>query len=148
MLLLYTKAFEAIRAVLQYYLLDSSQLCLTGDSWSASNSNSYLDITVYQTDAKQQIYSCFLNFVYLLLSYTSKALFNALISTCKHFGIEDYILSITIDNYIVNNSIVRQFKIYTIKSIEKGNYSKLLLVIFKVSNSYIYYIVYTINLLV
>jgi hypothetical protein len=52
MLLLYTEAFEAVRAVLQQHLSDRSQLCLTGDGWSANNGNSYLGVTIHWTDAK------------------------------------------------------------------------------------------------
>jgi hypothetical protein len=47
MLSLYTKAFEAVRAVLQRHLLDGSWLCLTDNGWSASNGDSYLGVTVH-----------------------------------------------------------------------------------------------------
>jgi hypothetical protein len=52
MLSFYIKAYEAVKAVLQEHLKDGSQLCLTSDGWSASNSNSYLSVTVYWTDVK------------------------------------------------------------------------------------------------
>jgi len=47
MLSLYIEAFKAVKVVLQQHLLDGSLLCLTGDSWSASNSDSYLGVTVH-----------------------------------------------------------------------------------------------------
>jgi hypothetical protein len=59
-----------------------------------------------------------LDFTQLPLSYTRKALFEALIAVYKHFDIEDYILSITIDNYIVNDRMVRRFEKHAKKSVE------------------------------
>jgi hypothetical protein len=79
---------------------------LTGDSWPASNGDSYLGVIVYWTNAKWQAHSRLLDFIHLPPSHTGKALFEALIGACKRFGIEDYILSITIDNHIVNDGIV------------------------------------------
>jgi len=52
-------------------------------------------------------------------------LFKALISASKRLSIRDYILSITADNYIVNDSIVDRFKKHAIESVEKGYHSKL-----------------------
>jgi hypothetical protein len=146
MLSLYTEAFETVRAVLQRYLLDGSWLCLTGNGWSASNSDSYLGVTVHWTDAKWQAHSCLLDFIQLPLSYTDKALFDALIGACKRFGIEDYILSITTDNHIVNDSMVEQFEKHAVKSAEKGNHYKLSPAIFKVSDGHIRCITHSINL--
>jgi hypothetical protein len=88
-----------------------------------------------------------LDFIQLPLSYTRKALFKALIGACKRFGIEDYILFITTNNHIVNNSIVNQFKKHTIKSAKKGYQLKALPTIFKVVDSYICCITHLINLL-
>jgi hypothetical protein len=50
MLSLYIKALKVVKVILQHHLLNSSRLCLTADSWSTSNSNSYLSIIVYWTD--------------------------------------------------------------------------------------------------
>lgn len=47
MLSFYIEAYEAVKAVLQEHLKDGSRLCLTGDGWSTSNSDSYLGVTVY-----------------------------------------------------------------------------------------------------
>jgi hypothetical protein len=146
MLSLYTKAFEAVRAVLQQHLSDGSRLCLTGDGWSASNGDSYLGVTVHWTDAKWQAHSRLLDFIQLPPSHTGKALFDALISACKRFGIEDYILSITTDNHIVNDGMVERFEKHAIKSAKKGDHYKLPPAIFKVSDSHIRCIAHSINL--
>jgi hypothetical protein len=74
-------------------------------------------------------------------------LFKALVGAYKRFSIKDHILSITTDNYIVNNSIVKRFKKHVIKSTKNSSYHKLPLAVFKVANSYICCIVYLINLL-
>jgi hypothetical protein len=87
-----------------------------------------------------------LDFIQLPPLHTRKALFEALIRACKRFGIKDYILSITTDNYVVNNGIVERFKKYAIKSAEKGYFHKPLLTIFKAANSYIRCIAHLINL--
>ena len=80
------------------------------------------------------------------LSHTGKALFEALIGVCKYFGIEDYILSITTDNYIVNNRIVNCFKKHTLKSAEQGYLYEPPLTIFKVNDGHICCIAHSINL--
>jgi hypothetical protein len=86
-----------------------------------------------------------LDFIQLPLSYIRKALFKALIGACKRFGIKDHILSITTNNYVINNSVVDQFEKYAVKSVEKDYNYKVLLTIFKVSDSHICYIAHLIN---
>lgn len=46
----------------------------------------------------------------MLLSHISKAYFEALLAAIKRFSIKDYILSITTNNYVVNNVIVERFE--------------------------------------
>jgi hypothetical protein len=92
------------------------------------------------------VYSQLLDFIQLPPLHTRKALFEALIRACKRFGIKDYILSITTNNYVVNNRIVEQFEKHVIKSIEQGYLYKPLLTIFKAANSHICYIAHLINL--
>jgi hypothetical protein len=82
----------------------------------------------------------------LPLSHTRKALFKALIKAYKRFSIKDYILSITTDNYIVNDGIVDCFKKHALKSIEQGYLYKPLPTIFKVNDGYICCIAHLINL--
>jgi hypothetical protein len=64
-------------------------------------------------------------------------LFKALVGACKRFSIKDYILSITTNNYIVNNGIVNRFEKHAIKSTENSFYHKLLLTVFKVADGHI-----------
>jgi hypothetical protein len=78
-------------------------------------------------------------------SHTRKALFEALIKACKRFSIEDYILSITTDNHIVNNGIVNRFEKHALKSAEQEYLHEPLPTIFKVNDGYIRCIVHSIN---
>src|SRR5271165_1359596 len=146
MLSFYTKAQEAIKSILQEHLQSGGQVCLTGDGWSASNGDSYLSVTVHWTNIKWQVYSRLLDFIQLPLSYTGKALFEALIGACKRFGIKDYILSITTDNHIVNDGIVNHFEKHTLKSAEQGYLHEPPPMIFKVNDGYIRCIAHSINL--
>jgi hypothetical protein len=79
-------------------------------------------------------------------SHTGKALFDALIGACKRFGIEDYILSITTDNHVVNDRIVDRFEKHTVKSAEQGHLHEPPPTIFKVDDGYIRCIAHSINL--
>jgi hypothetical protein len=87
-----------------------------------------------------------LDFIQLPPPHTRKALFEALIRACKRFGIKNYILSITTDNYVVNNGMVERFEKHVIKSAEKGYLHKPLLTIFKAVDSHIRCIAHIINL--
>jgi len=87
-----------------------------------------------------------LDFIQLPPLHTRKALFEALIKAYKRFGIKDYILSITTNNYVVNNRIVKRFEKHAIKSAEKGYFHKPLLTIFKAADSHIRCIAHLINL--
>lgn len=88
-----------------------------------------------------------LDFIQLPPLHTRKALFKALIGACKRFSIKDYILSITTDNYVVNNGMVDQFEKHVVKSVEKRYLHEPLLVIFKVDDGYIHYMAHLINIL-
>jgi hypothetical protein len=69
-----------------------------------------------------------------------------LIRACKRFGIKDYILSIIIDNHVVNDGIVDQFEKHAVKSAKQGYLYRPLLTIFKVNDSHICCIAHSINL--
>jgi hypothetical protein len=71
------------------------------------------------------------------LSYTGKAYFNALITACKRFRIYNYILSITTNNYIVNNGICNCFKKHAVKSAKARFKSKPPPAIFKADEGHI-----------
>jgi len=73
----------------------------------------------------------------MLLSYTSKAYFDILITACKRFRIYNYILFITTNNYVVNNSICNRFKKHTFKFAKARFEFKLLLAIFKANKGHI-----------
>jgi hypothetical protein len=47
MLSFYKEALEAVQTRLQDHIADRSYICLTSDSWSTSNSDSYLGVTAY-----------------------------------------------------------------------------------------------------
>ena len=81
------------------------------------------------------------------LSYTRKAYYEALIAICKRFGIKDYILSITTNNYIMHKGICERFKKHAFKSAEDSFDSQGPPLIFKAEDSYICYIAHLINLL-
>jgi hypothetical protein len=52
MLSFYTEAQEAVKSILQEHLRNGGRVCLTGDGWSASNSDGYFGVTVHWTDVK------------------------------------------------------------------------------------------------
>jgi hypothetical protein len=92
------------------------------------------------------VHSRLLDFMQLPLSHTGKALFEGLIKASKHFSIEDYNLSITTDNSVVNDGIVGQFEKHAIKSAEQGYLYNPPLTIFKVDDGHIRCIAHSINL--
>jgi hypothetical protein len=82
----------------------------------------------------------------MLPSHTSKAYFKALIAACKRFGIYNYILFITTNNYIVNNGMCDRFEKYAFKYTKARFKSKPLLAIFKANEGHIWCLAYSINL--
>ena len=82
----------------------------------------------------------------MLLSHIGKAYFKALISACERFRIYNYILSITTNNYVVNNEMCNRFKKRVFKSAEKGFELELPPAIFKAKDRHIRCLVHLINL--
>ncbi len=93
------------------------------------------------------MHSQLLDFAQMPLSHIGKACFEALVNCYKRFSIQDHIIVVTIDNAIINNSMLKRFKKFTFKSAKKGCRFKPPLIIFKAKDLYIRCIAYLINLL-
>jgi hypothetical protein len=80
------------------------------------------------------------------LLHIGKAYFKALIAACNRFGIYNYILSITTNNYVVNNEMCNHFEKHALKCAKAGFESKSLLAIFKADKGHIRCLAHSINL--
>jgi hypothetical protein len=119
---------------------------LTSDGWSASNSDSYLGVTAHWTNTAWITHGILLEFAQMPPSHTGKAYSEALIATCKRFGIHNYILSITTDNHVVNDGMCDRFEKYAFKSAEQGFEFKPPPAIFKAEDGHIRCLAHLINL--
>jgi hypothetical protein len=88
-----------------------------------------------------------LEFAQMPLLHIGKAYFEALIAAYNHFRIYNYILSITTNNYVVNNRICNCFKKHAFKYAKAGFKSKPPLAIFKADKGHIQCLAHSINLL-
>jgi hypothetical protein len=146
MLSFYTEAQDALKAKLQVHIAGGSRLSLTTDTWTVSNSDSYIGITVHWIDSNWQTYRWLLDFVQLPPSHTGKACFEALAVCCKRFGILDYIMGITSDSHVANDGMVECFEKLAFKRAENDFITEAPLAVFKVADGHIRCMAHSINL--
>jgi hypothetical protein len=76
------------------------------DIWTSPSSKPFLGITVHFIDKDWEVRDCLLDFIAFKGSHTGEKMGETLISVLEEFGIENKILTVTVDNKSNNDTMV------------------------------------------
>jgi hypothetical protein len=92
---LFNEKLEVIKLVVQQI---SGKVALTSDMWTASNSSSFLSLTIHYVDSSWKLKNFLLDIVPIEVRHNGYNMANAIMEVLRKFGLAEKTLALTTDN--------------------------------------------------